>query len=476
MRPLRTLRGKLVFVLAGTLLVGLVLMGFTSVILLHRSLTNRVDQRLVEMSRPWERGRRPPPLPPGEREADRNRLPTDFRVLFLDSAGRPTDILGQVDRSPSGPLLRKPLDGPAVRTVPDRAGGAAWRVRITELPNGDTIALAMSLAGVNATVNQLVTIELIVGGCVLLVLAVAATVTVRLSLRPLNRIEQTADAIAAGELQRRVPDQDPRTETGRLGSSLNTMLGRLVTALHQREQSEQRMRRFVADASHELRTPLTSIRGFAELFRRSDRGADEEVRAMMSRIEAEATRMGGLVEDLLLLARLDRESTVELTDVDLGTLVREVVQDGRARAPDREVSLDVPDAAVRVLGDSHRLRQVLTNLVNNALEHTTPAMPVTVALAHGSALGDAVAAAGADLPDGTPVTVFSVADSGPGIGPEHAASIFDRFYRVDSGRSRGGSGLGLAITAALAEAHGGRVELRTNDRGGSTFTFVLPLS
>ncbi|MER7080707.1 sensor histidine kinase, partial [Saccharopolyspora kobensis] len=282
---------------------------------------------------------------------------------------------------------------------------------------------------------------------------------------------------AAGQLDRRVPDQDPRTETGRLGSALNTMLGRLVDALQQREQSEQRLRRFVADASHELRTPLTSIRGFAELYRRSDQHSPEDVRVMMRRIESEAVRMGGLVEDMLLLARLDRERTVDLVELDLVPLVRDVVADGRARAPDRELIEREPEQ-LRVLGDGPRLRQVLTNLVSNALLHSTPGSPITVEVAPGSVGGGALAAAGAELAAGAPVAVVSVADSGPGIAAEHAGRIFDRFYRVDDGRTResGGTGLGLAIAAALAEAHHGRVELRANPAGGCTFCLLLPLA
>ncbi|MDA3630064.1 ATP-binding protein, partial [Saccharopolyspora sp. WRP15-2] len=285
------------------------------------------------------------------------------------------------------------------------------------------------------------------------------------------------DALAAGQLDRRVPDQDPRTETGRLGSALNTMLGRLVDALQQREQSEQRLRRFVADASHELRTPLTSIRGFAELYRRSDQHRPEDVRMMMRRIESEAVRMGGLVEDMLLLARLDRERTVDLVELDLVPLVQDVLADGRARDPDREITARAPEQ-LRVLGDGPRLRQVLTNLVSNALLHSTPGSPITVEVAYGAVESGASASAGAEMPVGSPVVVVSVSDRGPGIAAEDASRIFDRFYRVDDGRTRqaGGTGLGLAIAAALAEAHNGRVELRANPAGGSTFRLLLPLS
>ncbi|TCC32191.1 sensor histidine kinase [Kribbella sindirgiensis] len=475
MNVLRTLRGRLVLVLVGASLVGLALMGSASIGLLNRSLMGKVDQRLAEMSRPWAEGWQLPPTPPGD-IGQNVGLPTDFRVLFFDSSGRQTGILGQTDQEVGGPLLENPPHKASLATVPDRAGGTAWRVRTVVLPNGDVIALSLSLDSVYSTLNRLVAIELGAGALVLAVLAVVATATVRLSMRPLTRIEETADAIAAGQLERRVPEQDPCTETGRLGTALNTMLTRLVDALQQREQSEQRLRRFVADASHELRTPLTSIRGFAELYRRSDNPRTEDVRMMMGRIESEAVRMGGLVEDLLLLAQLDRERTVDLTDVDLVKLAQDVVHDAGARDPGREIVLRGTDHPLRVVGDSHRLRQVLTNLVNNALVHSLPDHPIIVEVSHGVADGPALAAVGAELPTGSPTAVLSVSDDGPGIPREHAARIFDRFYRVDDARSRGGTGLGLAITAAIAEAHNGRLELHRNNRGGSTFKFLLPLS
>ncbi|MEB3366817.1 sensor histidine kinase [Saccharopolyspora mangrovi] len=479
MKVFRTLRGRLVLVLVGALVVGLLLMGFTSVALLHRSLVERTDDRLSEMSLPWEEGRMPPPdparRPPGG--PDRGELPTEFRVLIFDRAGAQVGgTIGAPDGETGGPAVLDPERGPLVGTVPDKAGGSDWRVRRVGLPDGRTAVLALSLGNAQATVQQLVIIELVVGGAVLLVLAIAAAGTVRLSLRPLARIEDTADAIAAGQLDRRVPDQDPSTETGRLGEALNTMLGRLTDALQQRERSEDRLRRFVADASHELRTPLTSIRGFAELYRRSEDHRPEDVRMMMRRIESESVRMGGLVEDMLLLARLDRERTVDLVDLDLVPLVRDVAQDARARDPEREITLNSPDD-LRVLGDGARLRQVLTNLVNNALVHTPAGSPITVEAGHAAASDQALAAAGADPGPGTRMVAVSVTDSGPGIPAEHAARIFDRFYRVDDGRTRaaGGTGLGLAITAALAQAHNGRLELHANPTGGSTFRLLLPV-
>ncbi|GAA3355505.1 sensor histidine kinase [Saccharopolyspora gregorii] len=473
----RTLRGRLLLLLIGATVTGLVAMGFASQLLLRDSLMDKLDGRLHEMARPWLDDR-PRPMP-GEGPEDHGsgpRLPTEFRALLFDEEGRLWSVAGPTETDPRQPMIRRPGPVGEIITVPDRSGGSDWRVLTESRPNGERVALALSTGDVNQTLQWLTIIELVVGGIVVVLLAAASMVTVRLGLRPLTRIEHTAHAIATGDLERRVADQDPSTETGRLGAALNTMLGRLVAALQQREQSEHRLRRFVADASHELRTPLTSIRGFAELYRRSESPGEQDVRMMMSRIESEAVRMGALVEDLLLLARLDRERTIDLVDLDLVPLATDIAGDARVRDPGREIELVVPERAVRVLGDGPRLRQVLTNLMTNALVHTTPGTPVRVEVAHGS-VRDGVFAAGAEVRPGTAMGVVSISDAGPGIPPEHAQRIFDRFYRVDDGRERseGGTGLGLAITAAIAEAHNGRVELATSP-SGSTFRLLIPLS
>jgi len=296
-------------------------------------------------------------------------------------------------------------------------------------------------------------------------------------LRPLHRIEQTATAIARGELDARVPDADSDTETGRLGRALNTMVARLSSAIRQRERSEARLRRFIADASHELRTPLTSIRGFAELYRR---GGATDVDRTMGRIEEEAVRMGRLVDDLLLLARLDEQRSLERDEVDLVVLAADAVHDVKARDPARPVRLSTPDGPVRVIGDEHRLRQVTMNLLTNAVTHTAAGTPVTVTVAAGPVEGGGVpvATAGASLEGLTEAAVLEVRDEGEGIPAGAAPLVFDRFYRVDSGRSRrnGGSGLGLAITAAILEAHHGRIDLHNRAGGGATFRVMLPLA
>ncbi|GDY30290.1 sensor histidine kinase [Gandjariella thermophila] len=481
-RPL-TLRGRLLAALLVCSAFGLAAFIGASELLLRHSLMDRVDGQLHDFSHRFAAG--PPPSGPPPEAPVRVRLPSDFRMAVLEPDGTPRYEIGQQSGQAGSPKLPK-LSREAVWqhngrpfTVPDQSGSGEWRVRAVELPDGEIGVAALSLAGTDATLERLLIIEAAVGGVVLVLLTVAATVVVRVGLRPLTRIERTAEAIAAGDLDRRVPENDPRTETGRLGAALNVMLGRLSAALHARERSEQRLRRFVADASHELRTPLTSIRGFAELYRR---GGAADVERLMGRIESEAKRMGILVDDLLLLARLDQERALDITDVDLLVLAGDAVHDAKAREPDRPVTLVPGSGAVRVLGDEHRLRQVVGNLVTNALTHTPAGTPVRLTVAHRPAQernGWPVAAAGADrLPDGA-LGLLEVHDDGPGIPAEAAAHVFDRFYRADRSRARtrgGGAGLGLAISAAILEAHNGRIELYSAPDRGTTFRVLLPLA
>ena len=378
-------------------------------------------------------------------------------------------------------------------TVGSQSGPESWRV-ITEPINyngqNGTLVVAYDLGDVNAEIRRLVTVELIVGAAILVVLAAAGVGVVRANLRPLDDIEMTAGQIARGHLNHRIPERDPRTEIGSLGRSLNAMLSQIEEAFHAQEASEQaaheseeRMRRFIADASHELRTPLTTIRGFAEYYRQ--RGGSSrtvpgnsaisgisglspaDLDRLMHRVEAEAARMGVLVEDLLELARLDQQRPLDLGPVDLLTLALDTVQDARIVAPDRTIDLSVaPGAAFIVNGDEARLRQVIGNLVNNARTHTPPGTPIRVKIASGA------------LDSGAPAVVLDVEDDGPGMTAEQARRVFERFYRADAARNRasGGTGLGLAIVAGLVAAHGGSVSLRTAPGQGADFTVKLPLS
>jgi two-component system OmpR family sensor kinase len=397
-------------------------------------------------------------LPPGADAVVDFQGPSDGESLpAIDAA----DVAG-------GDYARQPR----TERAPD---GTRWRVMSGELPGGYTLVVGLDLESDQRAIKRLAAIEAVVGFVVLSVLAVAGNLLVRSSLRPLAEVERTAQAIAAGDLSQRVPEGDQRTEVGRLSSALNGMLSRIERAFRAQQASEaeargseEKMRRFVADASHELRTPLTSIRGFAELYRQGAVSTDEDVARLMQRIESEGGRMGELVEDLLLLARLDQRRPLTVAPVDLAELAGDAVHDARAVQPDRPISLhleeDLADVPV-VLGDEARLRQVLGNLVTNALTHTPPEARITVTV-------------GAD-PDPDLVQV-RVADDGPGMAAEDAQRAFERFYRADSARTRsdgattaGGTGLGLAIVASLVAAHGGSVDLSTAPGQGATFTVRL---
>ena len=321
-----------------------------------------------------------------------------------------------------------------------------------------------------STTRRLVLLELVIGVLALVVIGGAGSLVVRRSLRPLVEVETTAEAIAAGDLSHRVPSSDPRTEVGSLSASFNTMLDKVEEAFAAQAESEAearasegRMRRFVGDASHELRTPLTSIRGFAELYRSGALPSGPDVDRAMSRIEGEAARMGLLVEDLLLLARLDQQRPLEAVPVDLLQIASDAVQDARAVDPTRTVDLEVVAAgpAPEVQGDPARLRQVLGNLTGNALTHTPAGTPLQLRV---STSADEA--------------VVEVVDHGPGIAAEDRSHVFERFFRADVSRTRasGGSGLGLSIVQALVHAHGGTVSVAETPGGGATFRVALPLA
>ena len=340
----------------------------------------------------------------------------------------------------------------------DRYRLATWRLS----SSGASLVLALPLDDLDSTMRRLLLVELVVTGAALAGGVVLARSLVTVGLRPLDDIATTAGAIAGGDLSRRVDREEQTTEVGRLGAALNAMLGQIERAFAERRASEDRLRRFVADASHELRTPLTSIRAYAELF---DRGADrrpDDLARVLQGIEAEAERMGVLVDDLLLLARLDQGRELDASPVDLGALASEAVEAARAIDPDRPLSLSV-EGSVEVAGDRVRLRQVIDNLLANVRAHTPPAAPAEVAVS---------------LDDERGTAVVAVTDHGPGVPPEDGARVFERFYRADPSRSRdaGGAGLGLAIVAAIVGAHGGRAGVQRGPGGvGSSFRIELPV-
>src|SRR5215469_12274623 len=397
-------------------------------------------------------------------------------------------------------------------TVPGQSG-ERWRVLLvpTQYTNSagatinGTVAIAVNVTSIYTTIGELAYIDLLVSLAVICVLGILVVALIRRSLRPLIDIEQTAGAIAAGDLSRRVPERDPRTEMGRLGRSLNVMLSQIESAFRARERSEEsarrseeKMRQFVADASHELRTPLTAMRGFAEYYRHrggiSANGNEAgeltpaDLDRIMRRVEQEASRMGILVEDMLLLARLDQQRPLDAQPVDLLSLTADAVHDARVVAPDRSINLTVGSgAALLVIGDEVRLRQVIGNLMSNALSHTPDGTPIDVLIRSGNLdeaphrpvdRGEGEASSTETRPaESRPAAVLEVRDHGYGLTPEQAEHVFERFYRADQARtSGGGTGLGLAIVAALVAAHGGTTWVRSQPGEGATFSIALPLS
>ncbi len=374
-------------------------------------------------------------------------------------------VVGSDESSSGRPLLPSRLpavtqQSPSEYTVGGSGGVSHYRVyeEVADV-GGNLLVVAIPLDDVNSTLSQLLLLELAIAGGIVLVIVVATVLLVRRGLQPLERIGSTARSIVLTDLSQRVTPADERTEVGRLGLALNTMLAQLEEAFTEREANEQRLRHFVSDASHELRTPLTSMRGYAELLRRNPDMSPDDLTVAMRRIDEESQRMGILVDDLLLLARLDQGRPLESRPVDLEALVADACADARAADGDRVISSRVL-APLVVSGDEMRLRQVLSNLVRNALVHTPAGTPVEIGLRREG--GDAV---------------LEVVDHGPGIAAAHAGRIFERFYRADTQRSgdQGGSGLGLSIAAAVVAAHGGRIGVDRTVGGGATFRIALPL-
>jgi two-component system OmpR family sensor kinase len=455
------LRVRLVGVVVLLSALALTLSGLAASTALRGYLLERVDTQLASSV---------------QRLADDQRLhgddspggrPDPLTDSFAEVIQNGTTLLTQLPSGVSAPALPADLGTQdSVFTVRSVDDSHSWRVLAAT--QGDTLlVVALPLDGVEATMTRLVLYEIGGGAMVLVLLAGVGYMVVRRSLRPLAEVELAAEQIAAGDLSLRVPEGDPRTEVGSLSTSFNTMVAQIETAFTARSDSEaqaraseERMRRFVADASHELRTPLTSIRGFAELYRQGALPPGVEVDRAMSRVESEARRMGQLVDDLLLLARLDQQRPPEQTRVDLVTVAENVVHDLRAAAPGRLIQLQTDPAGCPVQGDASRLAQVLSNLVTNALTHTPATASVTLRVSTEDGRG-----------------LVEVIDTGPGIPAADRARIFERFYRADSSRTRasGGSGLGLSIVAGLVQAHNGTVEVTETPGGGATFRINLPL-
>jgi two-component system OmpR family sensor kinase len=461
------LRLRLIAILLVLLLVALTVTAGATAVLMRRDLVAAVDR---DLQRAW------PTVAQQAldtlRTQSRSRLPTGYAVVFY-----PSDGSRAVEIDPTGAQLRPgvpdtlPLDSPHVRsdepfTIPSRDGDTKWRAVGGRLRDDSaTFLVAVPLEGVDRTVRKLVLVELLLGLAVLAACAAAGWYAVQRAFRPLRQIEDTAAAIADGDLGRRIPTRTAKDEVTSLSRSLNAMLAQIEQSFADREASEERMRQFVADASHELRTPLAAVRGYAELYRQGAVREPEDVGSAMSRIESEAARMGGLVESLLTLARLDEQRPLSMGPVDVTVLAADAAQDARAIDPERRITvlgLSGPLGPVVVEGDEAKLRQVLANLMSNALHHTPAGSPVELAVGHGSAPGQAV---------------LQVRDHGPGVDPDKARKVFERFYRADPSRSRGtgGNGLGLAIAAAIVASHHGRIGVGRTDGGGATFVLELPL-
>ena len=497
------LRVKLITALLALVALALAVISFTSIAFFRAYLVDQSDNQLQKLISAATGNSQ------GLHAGDLFALAVQGNYLeVLDQQGNPVSGFGNARAlqqlgynlpvySTSPTWLRNNAKHPV--TVGSANGGEDYRLieQSVSYPAGDdgsfvpgTLVVAASMGSVDRTIGFLTTLDVVVSVVIMLGLAVVSVAVVRTNLRPLDDIEETAQDIAAGHLDRRVPDRDPRTEVGRLGQSINTMLAQIEMAfLAQRQseeaavQSEERMRRFIADASHELRTPLTAIRGFAEYYRQRG-GAEgsggslpgEDLDRIMQRVESEAARMGVLVEDLLQLARLDQQRPIEHQPVDLLVLAADSVQDTKMIAPGRPVKLDVePGQAFIVNGDEARLRQVIGNLMANALTHTPDGTAIEVRLRPGFLPGPAPYPGAPAV--SIPAAVLDVADHGPGLTAEQAQKVFERFYRADEARNRknGGSGLGLAIVSAMVAAHGGTATVESAPGQGATFRITLPL-
>ncbi|WP_428963743.1 sensor histidine kinase [Micromonospora fluostatini] len=495
------LRVKLVASVLTLVAAALLVISVSTTFFLRSYLVDQVDSELTGFRGTVARAVED--LPPGA--SAKVGLPSDNLMLVYRGGGlvdpyyyEPSfqpDDLPYWPTTPEG--FGRPEGEPFTESARD--GHSRWRMILVDLPGEQAVVVGQPLTDVDRAVARLVWIDLLVGGAVLVLLASIGAAIVRTSLKPLVEIEQTAAAIAGGDLSRRVPDPEEgqpyaTSELGRLSRALNVMLAQIEAAFTARaaseiaarsaeagardaalaaqasetraRRSEERMRQFVADASHELRTPLTTIRGFAELYRQGAARNPEQTAGLLRRIEDEAARMGLLVEDLLLLARLDRERPLALVPVELPVLASEAVQAAHAVAPDRRIELEIAPGSgpLVVLGDDARLRQVIGNLMTNALTHTPPDARVTLRL----------------RTEPGNLAVVEVADTGPGLSPEQSERVFERFYRADAARTRRadgatGTGLGLAIVAALVAAHQGTVEVAETPGGGATFRVRLPL-
>jgi two-component system OmpR family sensor kinase len=473
-----TLRIRLVLGLLALLTVGLVLFGVATYSFYSRSQYKRLDDQ-VRSSQPLVSRQLDEAAGRGDGDGHERggpggggRGPGGPQVFvppgtYAELRGSDGAVISriQLTTSTAQPKLPSKLtaSGSSARlfTTGATSGSGTYRVLVSRAAGpgeeSETVVVAVPMTEVTNSLHRLVLVELTGGAALLILLSAGSWLVLRRGLRPLEEMAATARTITAGDLSERVRAGGP-TEVGQLGLALNTMLDDIEGAFREREATEQRLRQFLADASHELRTPLTSIQGFAELFRVSGEDAQVDLPTILRRIEQESGRMKGLVEDLLLLARLDDARAPERAPVDLAVLAADACSDAVAVAPDRRSTLDAPEPVVGAGAEAHR-RQAVAHLVTNALAHTPAGTPVEVA---------------AHLVDGS--AAVSVRDHGPGLDPDALTHVFDRFWQADRARTGVGAGLGLAIVAAIAAEHGGTATATNVDSDGAEFTLTLPLS
>lgn len=396
-----------------------------------------------------------------------SRIPTTTSLTVLDAKGF---ITGKLGGDLNSAQIADYLSRFSVGEVKAKAGkpftveGESEKFRALALPlpnDSGSIVAAQSLEDLDRTVGKLGFFFLLIGLSLLTLIAIAARIVIKIGMRPLEDVEATAEQIAAGDLSARMPEANPNTEVGRLVTSLNSMLTRIESSFAARKESEDKLRRFVADASHELRTPLTAIRGFSELYRQGAVSGEDATRELMGRIEGESKRMGSLVEDLLLLARLDQSRVMAFKPVNIGEVVDSAVVSARAAGKNHLVRFVKPGDEVFVLGDEPRIHQVIANLLANARVHTPAGTEIDIAISQEV--------------DGVRI---SVSDNGPGLSKEDQAKIFERFYRADTSRVRvdgEGSGLGLSIVDAVMKGHNGSVTVTSEPGKGATFTLFFPV-
>lgn len=459
------LRVRLVALLVSLLLIALTLTSIATGAVMRHQLIESTDRDL-----------RAAVVPTAEQvltqlfSRRREGIPTNYAVRFMPTDGSQAYAVNPTGERLHPDIPKLALNDPRVQrrtlfTVGSIDGVMRWRVAPGQLRDGSaTFAVAVPLRGVDTTVQRMLVFALLIGLAVIASCALVGWYGVRRAFQPLTQIEDTAAAIAAGDLARRIPEPVAQDEVASLSRSLNAMLAQIENSFAARAASENRMRQFVADASHELRTPLAAVRGYAELYRQGAVTSPEDITGTMRRIENESIRMGGLVDDLLLLTRLDSQRPLERGPVDLTVLANDAVQDARALDPTRQVRLLGLSADLKpttIEGDEARLRQVVTNLMGNAVNHTAAGTDIEIAVGN-------VAPGRARL---------EVRDHGSGVDPVAARKVFERFYRADASRVRGnggGNGLGLAIVAAIVQAHHGQVGVAATPGGGATFVVDLP--